>query len=292
MITINNLTKTFNNNDVVKDLNFNIEQGQCTALIGKNGAGKSTLIDLLIGNIKTSKGDITDYENLLISANRGVMYQYSSFPKSVKVKELFHLYQSFYNETMTYNKFVELTKFDDQILNQYAINLSGGQQRILDFVLTLVGLPQLLILDEPTSGMDIESREHFWSIIKRLKQQNKTIFYTSHYIEEVERMADKVIFLDHGHIHFYDSPQTIKEHHQSLIKIPSSYNLKLNHSDLYQLTRDNTNRLIITTSHVDKVLSILKSAQVNLNDIEITKTSLLEALFHENNNDVSDQSCY
>ncbi|EHJ08741.1 ABC transporter ATP-binding protein [Staphylococcus simiae] len=292
MITINNLSKTFNNKDVVKDLNFNIEQGQCTALIGKNGAGKSTLIDLLIGNIKASKGEITDYDNLLDNAHRGVMYQYSSFPKFAKVKELFHLYQSFYNETMTYNKFIELTKFDDQILNQYAINLSGGQQRILDFALTLVGQPQLLILDEPTSGMDIETREHFWSIINRLKQQDKTIFYTSHYIEEVERMADKVIFLDQGHIHFYDSPQAIKEHQQSVIKIPSSYNLKLNQCNLYQLTRDTTNQIIITTSHVDKVLSILKSAQVNLNDIEISKTSLLEALFRDNNNKVGDKSCY
>ena len=83
-------------------------------------------------------------------------------------------------------------------MDQFACNLSGGQQRILDFALALVGKPELLILDEPTSGMDVEMRQHFWNVIEKLKMNNTTILYTSHYIEEVERMADQVMMLDKG----------------------------------------------------------------------------------------------
>ncbi len=95
---------------------------------------------------------------------------------------------------------IELTKFDSSQLNQFVNKLSGGQQRLLDFVLSLIGQPQLILLDEPTSTMDIEIREYFWSIIENLKEDNRTILYTSHYIEEVERMSDKIILIENGEI--------------------------------------------------------------------------------------------
>ena len=130
----------------------------------------------------------------------GILFQKTQFPKYIKVCELLQLYQCFYQTSISIYQFKEITQFSDRQMNQMACNLSGGQQRILDFALALVGKPELLILDEPTSAMDIEMRQHFWSIIEKLRMNNTTILYTSHYIEEVERMADQVMMLDKGKI--------------------------------------------------------------------------------------------
>ncbi|CAM3035225.1 ABC transporter ATP-binding protein [Staphylococcus argensis] len=200
MIEIKHLEKGFQKKQVLKDVNFNIPSGECTALIGKNGAGKSTLINILIGELKQSKGDIQDPQRLLAKDHLGILFQTSQFPKVIKVKELYHLYAKIVKNPISLKQFQDVTHFTEQQLNQFANRLSGGQQRILAFALAIVGRPQLLIMDEPTSAMDVEMRSHFWKIITQFKQQGTTIFYTSHYIEEVERMADRIVVLDEGSI--------------------------------------------------------------------------------------------
>ena len=145
-----------------------------------------------------------------------ILFQKTNFPKFFKVKELFKLHQSFYSNSISTTRFLAITQFSETQMNQMASQLSGGQKRILDFALTLVGQPEFLILDEPTTAMDIETREHFWKIIQDLKSQNVTILYTSHYIEEVERMADQVVLLDKGRIQLSDSPQPVSYTHLTL----------------------------------------------------------------------------
>lgn len=193
MIQISNINKSFKKNRVLKNISFDIEKGTCTALIGKNGAGKSTLVDILSNKIIADDGVILDKDKLLQSENRSIMFQKTMFPDQLKVIGIIKLYQSFYENPLTLDVIIELTKFNSNQLNQFANKLSGGQQRLLDFVISLIGQPQLILLDEPTSNMDIEMREYFWSIIAKLKEENRTILYTSHYIEEVERMSDKII---------------------------------------------------------------------------------------------------
>ncbi|MCS5151574.1 ABC transporter ATP-binding protein [Staphylococcus aureus] len=193
LIQISNINKSFKKNRVLKNISFDIEKGTCTALIGKNGAGKSTLVDILSNKIIADDGVILDKDKLLQSENRSIMFQKTMFPDQLKVIGIIKLYQSFYENPLTLDVIIELTKFNSNQLNQFANKLSGGQQRLLDFVISLIGQPQLILLDEPTSNMDIEMREYFWSIIAKLKEENRTILYTSHYIEEVERMSDKII---------------------------------------------------------------------------------------------------
>ncbi|EFV88289.1 ABC transporter [Staphylococcus epidermidis FRI909] len=165
-------------------------------------------------------------------------------------------------------------------MNQFACNLSGGQQRILDFALALVGKPELLILDEPTSAMDVEMRQHFWNVIEKLKMNHTTILYTSHYIEEVERMADQVMMLDKGKIQLDDAPENIKRNQSySLIRIPCKYQElidQLKHKYEIKLIK---NKYEIKTTDVSDVLQLLKQHHVNFNLIEILKTSLLEVMF-------------
>ncbi len=251
MIQISNINKSFNKRCVLKNISFDIEQGKCIALIGKNGAGKSTLIDILIGNVNANSGEIFDKDKLLQSENRSIMFQKTMFPDQLKVIEIINLYQSFYENPLPLEEIIELTKFDSSQLNQFVNKLSGGQQRLLDFVLSLIGQPQLILLDEPTSTMDIEIREYFWSIIENLKEDNRTILYTSHYIEEVERMSDKIILIENGEIILNDSTSHIRTNQQSQITLSDEYirKLKLDKDDLV-IQKNHNGTIKIITSNV------------------------------------------
>lgn len=286
MICVENIAKRFGKHEVLSDITFNIERGICTAFIGKNGAGKSTLIDIIVGNKQIDTGRIVDEDNLLNSQRMAILFQKTQFPKMLKVRELFELHQSFYKKVISIERFQEITQFDTRQLEQMADSLSGGQKRILDFALTLVGLPEFLIMDEPTTAMDIETREHFWKIIADLKLKGMTILYTSHYIEEVERMADHVILLDRGVIQISDTPENIRTNgSHSIVNIPKYYyEIIENISNEYKITK-NGQYYKIETDDVKEVINYLIQQDVNLNDIEIHKSSLLEIMFSDKEQD-------
>ncbi|HCU7108337.1 TPA: ABC transporter ATP-binding protein, partial [Staphylococcus aureus] len=273
--------KSFNKRCVLKNISFDIEQGKCIALIGKNGAGKSTLIDILIGNVNANSGEIFDKDKLLQSENRSIMFQKTMFTDQLKVIEIINLYQSFYENPLPLEEIIELTKFDSSQLNQFVNKLSGGQQRLLDFVLSLIGQPQLILLDEPTSTMDIEIREYFWSIIENLKEDNRTILYTSHYIEEVERMSDKIILIENGEIILNDSTSHIRTNQQSQITLSDEYirKLKLDKDDLV-IQKNHNGTIKIITSNVNDTILYLQQLHINLDDIEIQKVSIVDSYFN------------
>lgn len=281
MIEVKHLEKGFQKKQVLKDVKFNIPSGECTALIGKNGAGKSTLTDILIGDLERNRGTIRDSPHLLDKEHLGILFQTSQFPKVMKVKELYHLYAKIVKNPFSLKQFQEITLFTEKQLNQFAKQLSGGQQRILAFALAIIGRPKLLIMDEPTSAMDVEMRSHFWNVIERLKQQGTTIFYTSHYIEEVERMADRIIVLDKGVITIETTPQDLKQtQHYSVISVPKSWAKHI--IQLQSVKSIQQDKLLrITTDNVETTLKELMTHHINLNEIEITKASLLETIFYE-----------
>ena len=281
MIEVKHLEKGFQKKQVLKDVKFNIPSGECTALIGKNGAGKSTLTDILIGDLERNRGTIRDSPHLLDKEHLGILFQTSQFPKVMKVKELYHLHAKIVKNPFSLKQFQEITLFTEKQLNQFAKQLSGGQQRILAFALAIIGRPKLLIMDEPTSAMDVEMRSHFWNVIERLKQQGTTIFYTSHYIEEVERMADRIIVLDKGVITIETTPQDLKQtQHYSVISVPKSWAKHI--IQLQSVKSIQQDKLLhITTDNVETTLKELMTHHINLNEIEITKASLLETIFYE-----------
>lgn len=281
MIQISNINKSFKKKRVLKNISFDIEKGTCVALIGKNGAGKSTLVDILSNKIIADDGVIFDKDNLLQSKNRSIMFQKTIFPDQLKVIEIIKLYQSFYENPLTLDVIIELTKFNSNQLNQFANQLSGGQQRLLDFVISLIGEPQLILLDEPTSNMDIEMREYFWSIIAKLKEENRTILYTSHYIEEVERMSDKIILIENGEVKLNDDTSHIKVNQQSEITLSDEYLSKLKHdaNELKILMNHNGTIKILTSNVSDTILYLLQH-HINLNDIEIHKVSIIDTYFN------------
>lgn len=281
MIQISNINKSFKKNRVLKNISFDIEKGTCTALIGKNGAGKSTLVDILSNKIIADDGVILDKDKLLQSENRSIMFQKTMFPDQLKVIGIIKLYQSFYENPLTLDVIIELTKFNSNQLNQFANKLSGGQQRLLDFVISLIGQPQLILLDEPTSNMDIEMREYFWSIIAKLKEENRTILYTSHYIEEVERMSDKIILIENGEIKLNDSTSHIRTNQQSQITLSDEYKRKLKpDKDDLVIQKNHNGTIKIITSNVNDTILYLQQLHINLDDIEIQKASIVDSYFN------------
>lgn len=281
MIQISNINKSFKKNRVLKNISFDIEKGTCTALIGKNGAGKSTLVDILSNKIIADDGVILDKDKLLQSENRSIMLQKTMFPDQLKVIGIIKLYQSFYENPLTLDVIIELTKFNSNQLNQFANKLSGGQQRLLDFVISLIGQPQLILLDEPTSNMDIEMREYFWSIIAKLKEENRTILYTSHYIEEVERMSDKIILIENGEIKLNDSTSHIRTNQQSQITLSDEYKRKLKpDKDDLVIQKNHNGTIKIITSNVNDTILYLQQLHINLDDIEIQKVSIVDSYFN------------
>ncbi|HCX2948031.1 TPA: ABC transporter ATP-binding protein [Staphylococcus aureus] len=281
LIQISNINKSFKKKRVLKNISFDIEKGTCIALIGKNGAGKSTLVDILSNKIIADDGVILDTDKLLQSENRSIMFQKTMFPDQLKVIEIIKLYQSFYENPLTLDVIIELTKFNSNQLNQFANKLSGGQQRLLDFVISLIGLPQLILLDEPTSNMDIEMREYFWSIIAKLKEENRTILYTSHYIEKVERMSDKIILIENGEVKLNDDTSHFKVNQQSEITLSDEYlsKLKQDANELKILMNHNGTIKILTSNVSDTILYLLQH-HINLNDIEIHKVSIIDTYFN------------
>lgn len=281
MIQISNINKSFKKNRVLKNISFDIEKGTCTALIGKNGAGKSTLVDILSNKIIADDGVILDKDKLLQSENRSIMFQKTMFPDQLKVIGIIKLYQSFYENPLTLDVIIELTKFNSNQLNQFANKLSGGQQRLLDFVISLIGQPQLILLDEPTSNMDIEMREYFWSIIAKLKEENRTILYTSHYIEEVERISDKIILIENGEIKLNDSTSHIRTNQQSQITLSDEYKRKLKpDKDDLVIQKNHNGTIKIITSNVNDTILYLQQLHINLDDIEIQKVSIVDSYFN------------
>ncbi|QTY50869.1 ABC transporter ATP-binding protein [Staphylococcus aureus] len=281
LIQISNINKSFNKRCVLKNISFDIEQGKCIALIGKNGAGKSTLVDILSNKIIADDGVILDKDKLLQSENRSIMFQKTMFPDQLKVIGIIKLYQSFYENPLTLDVIIELTKFNSNQLNQFANKLSGGQQRLLDFVISLIGQPQLILLDEPTSNMDIEMREYFWSIIAKLKEENRTILYTSHYIEEVERMSDKIILIENGEIKLNDSTSHIRTNQQSQITLSDEYKRKLKpDKDDLVIQKNHNGTIKIITSNVNDTILYLQQLHINLDDIEIQKVSIVDSYFN------------
>lgn len=289
MIRIDHLTQTYHQNPVVNDISFQIHAGQCTALIGPNGSGKTTLIDMIIGDRHPVQGTIEDPDHLLTSEQLGVLFQQSRFPERMKVIELYHLFAHCYHAPLPLEAWIEITRFTETQLQQFATQLSGGQQRILDFALTLVGQPQCLILDEPTSAMDVEMRQHFWSIIRQLKANGRTILYTSHYIEEVEQMADRVIVLNQGRLVMDDTPQHIKrEQGRSIITLPTPPpETLISQLSGIKLIPTDDGQLQIETADVQQTLTELLALNIPLQHIEIHHHSLLEIIFKQDQGGVS-----
>lgn len=223
-LEVKNINKKYKNKVVLNDINFSIQSGEIVALIGKNGAGKSTLINIITKLIQQDSGQSKIFEKEKFDRNLiGVMMQENISLDRITVKEIIKLTRTYYRNPMSYQAILALSELQNYT-NHPMDKLSGGQKRKLQFALTLAGNPDLIFLDEPTVGMDAESRNKFWKHIDELKKQGKTFLITSHYLEELEKVANRFIFLHNQKIIFDGS---LTEMGKQLKKVQVTFNSEL-----------------------------------------------------------------
>ena len=220
IIEINNLSKSFGEIKAVSDLSFYVEEGQLFAFLGVNGAGKSTTISILCGQLVRDFGSIIivdmdiDTNVDKIKKELGVVFQDSVLDKALTVRDNLEsraaLYGIFDNELQNkINELAQMLDFKD-LLNKTVGKLSGGQRRRIDIARALLNDPKILILDEPTTGLDPQTRKTLWSVIEKLrKERNMTVFLTTHYMEEAAD-ADYVVIIDAGKIAAKGTPIELK----------------------------------------------------------------------------------
>lgn len=284
VIKVEKLSKKIKDKEILRNISFEINDGECVALIGPNGAGKTTLIDCLLGDKFMSSGQIaiqgfapTDPRlKQLIS----VLPQENAVVQSLKVKELLSFFKSLYPDSLSDKEIDDLLRFSDKQKNQLAGKLSGGQKRLFSFVLTLIGRPKILFLDEPTAAMDTSTRQHFWEIVNRLKKNGVTIVYSSHYIEEVEHTADRILVLHKGELIRDTTPYAMRgEEQEKHFTVPLTYQEVISTLDQIQGLEIKQNALSFTTKEASQVWKVLQEQGCMIEEIEVRNRTLLDSIF-------------
>ena len=284
VIKVEKLSKKIKDKEILRDISFEIHHGECVALIGPNGAGKTTLIDCLLGDKFVSSGQVaikgfapTDPRlKQLVS----VLPQENEVVQSLKVKELLSFFKSLYPDSLSDKEIDDLLRFSDKQKNQLAGKLSGGQKRLFSFVLTLIGRPEILFLDEPTAAMDTSTRQHFWEIVNRLKKNGVTIVYSSHYIEEVEHTADRILVLHKGELIRDTTPYAMRgEEQEKHFTVPLTYQEFISTLDQVQEIEIKQNALSFTTKEASQVWEALQEQGCTIEEIEVRNRTLLDSIF-------------
>lgn len=214
VIEVAGLTKTYTKEPVLKQLSFSVERGEIVALLGKNGAGKSTLLNILLQMTPKDSGKVEILGSKQLKTEKiGVMLQNDFSLERVTVKEIIELWQSYYPNSKNYTELLQIADLADK-QHTFLTKLSGGQRRRLNFALCLAGDPELIFLDEPTVGMDVVSRQKFWQQIKSLQALGKTFLITSHYLEELQEIAQRFLILKDGKLAFAGTLQQLQQGHQ------------------------------------------------------------------------------
>ena len=284
VIKVEKLSKKIKDKEILRNISFEINDGECVALIGPNGAGKTTLIDCLLGDKFVSSGQIaiqgfapTDPRlKQLIS----ILPQENTVVQDLKVKELLSFFQSIYPNSLSNQEIDDLLRFSDKQKNQLAGKLSGGQKRLFSFVLSLIGRPKILFLDEPTAAMDTSTRQHFWEIVNRLKKNGVTIVYSSHYIEEVEHTADRILVLHKGELIRDTTPYAMRgEEQEKHFTVPLTYQEVIRTLDQVQEIEIKQNALSFTTKEASQVWKVLQDQGCMIEEIEVRNRTLLDSIF-------------
>ena len=284
VIKVEKLSKKIKDKEILRNISFEINDGECVALIGPNGAGKTTLIDCLLGDKFMSSGQIaiqgfapTDPRlKQLIS----ILPQENTVVQDLKVKELLSFFQSIYPNSLSNQEIDDLLKFSDKQKNQLAGKLSGGQKRLFSFVLSLIGRPKILFLDEPTAAMDTSTRQHFWEIVNQLKQNGVTIVYSSHYIEEVEHTADRILVLHKGELIRDTTPYAMRgEEQEKHFTVPLTYQDFVSTLTMVQELEIKQNALSFTTKEASQVWKVLQEQGCMIEEIEVRNRTLLDSIF-------------
>ena len=204
-LAVRGLRKSYGKVVAVDGLDLEVRSGECFGLLGPNGAGKTTTIEICEGLLPADSGEVevlgrswgahaSDLRQRL-----GIQLQETQLSEKLTVSETLRLFRSFYHSARDVHEVIEMVELRDKADARVG-TLSGGQKQRLAFASALVGDPELLFLDEPTTGLDPQSRRQLWTLVENFRSTGRTIVITTHYMEEAERLCDRVAIVDHGHV--------------------------------------------------------------------------------------------
>jgi len=288
IIEVKNLTKQYGDTVAVNGISFGVEKGEVFGILGPNGAGKTTTLEMIEGLRKPDGGSIfINGIDALKEADRikeiiGVQLQATSIYDDIRVNEAVALFGSYYKKSIASRQVLAEVSLIDK--SHSRVNaLSGGQKQRLNIGLALVNDPEVLFLDEPTTGLDPQARHNIWSIVERLRDRSKTIILTTHYIEEAEQLCGRVAIIDRGKIIAVNSPGDLINNAGLDTSIEFSTAQELNGlsqnlPEIRKIANGATNKYTINTKAVSRVLrditNLCYENNVELENISVRKTTL------------------
>jgi ABC-2 type transport system ATP-binding protein len=225
LLEVKDLVKHYGKVKAVDGISFSVQEGSCFGLLGPNGAGKTTTIEIM-ESIQEPDSGVVYYKGEKITHSFkekiGIQFQNTSLQEFLSVRETLELFSRLYPKHKPLEEIVRICSLDD-IINRDNRKLSGGQRQRMLLGIALINDPDLLFLDEPTTGLDPQARRNFWNLIENIKKENKTILLTTHYMDEAEYLCDDVVIMDHGKIIENGSPKDLLKKHfgEAVVKIPA-----------------------------------------------------------------------
>jgi ABC-2 type transport system ATP-binding protein len=283
-IQLDRVTKVYKGKKAVDNLSLKIEQGSVVAFLGPNGAGKTTTVSMILGLHQPTSGSVTllggDPREQRIRDRIGAMLQDVSVIDNLKVSETINLFRSYYIKPLPLEQLLHISGLEGE-KEKMATALSGGQQRRLGFALAIAGDPEVLFLDEPTVGMDVTSRQLFWDTIRAMAGRGRTIVLTTHYLEEADNVADRVVVINNGKLIADGTPSEIKAETTGRVlsftagaSVTKELLLALPElSDMEWSGR----RVKLFSRNTDRLIKALIEKQVDMRDIEIQSGGLEDA---------------
>jgi ABC-2 type transport system ATP-binding protein len=277
LIEIKNLVKKYKEVVAVDNISFSIRQGICFGLIGPNGAGKTTTIEMIEDIIPPTSGEILykgKPRSSLFKQEVGIQFQQTSLLSSLTIRETLNTFKNLYNDPADIEEIIDICNLRE-IQKRMNDRISGGQKQRLMLALAMINKPELLFLDEPSTGLDPQARRNLWSIVQKIKERGNTIILTTHYMEEAQRLCDEIAIMDKGRIIAGGTPdQLIKDHCGGVTVILPRSSIKSPLSFLPFPFKEINGRIEIRTNDINSCLNMLLSENADLSEMTVRSPNL------------------
>lgn len=277
ILEVINLHKQYKRVTAVADVSFQVSEGSCFGLLGPNGAGKTTTMEIIEHIIEPTGGTILyrgHSRNESFKQEIGIQFQHTSLLNLLSVEETLHCYRSLYRTPENLDWLIERCDLGP-ILKQRNNHLSGGQRQRLMLALALVNRPELVFLDEPSTGLDPQSRRYLWEVVSDIKKDGKTVIMTTHSMDEAQNLCDTIVIMDGGRIIAEGSPAGLIATYckTNTISLPREVSVPDSGLPGIDMHRDDTS-LTIRTDNVNEVLAFLMEADIDLSKMKVASPNL------------------
>ncbi len=283
ILEVFNLTKVYRDTVAVDDVSLRVCPGVCLGLLGPNGAGKTTSIEIIEDIIEPTTGHILykgEPRGNTFREEIGIQFQHTSLLNFLTVKETLTTFSSLFADPEKFDVLVEKCELG-ALLKRRNDKLSGGQQQRLMLALALVNKPSLIFLDEPSTGLDPQSRRNLWGIVEQIKTEGKTVILTTHSMEEAEHLCDRIAIMDRGRIIAEGSPAELIEKHcgRSTLSLPGTFDTERLKGLPYPWRREGE-RVRVEADNVYEALARLSRMEVDLTGMSLARSNLEDVFLH------------